>query len=83
MADVVSCDPEVARADGFEAGNHPQQGRFPASRRPDQHDHFAVGNAEIDPLYRGNRAVILLQVDEFDRCHGILLRRRHTFVTRY
>jgi hypothetical protein len=50
---VVRADPvdqEIARGDLLEAGDHPEQRRLPASRRPDKDHELAVPDHKVDAL---------------------------------
>jgi hypothetical protein len=38
VVDHVFADADLASSDVLEPGDHPQSGRLPASRRPDEHD---------------------------------------------
>jgi len=41
-------DGDVAAADGFQAGEHAQQGRFAAAGRADQDEKFLVGDVQVE-----------------------------------
>ena len=48
LVDPLARDPELARGDRLEPGDHPQQGRLAAARRADEHAELAVGDREVD-----------------------------------
>ena len=69
VIDDPVADADRARADLFEAGDHPQQRRLAASRRPHQHDELAVGDRDVDAMHYLQGAVALANVDKFNRGH--------------
>jgi hypothetical protein len=62
VVDVAPADPDLAAADLFEAGDHPEQGRFAAAGRADEHDELAVLDLQLDVLQDLEVAVGLLDV---------------------
>ena len=53
----VEVDPPVGRLD--QPGDHPQRRRLAAARRPEQRDHLAVGDLEVEGVDGDGRAVVL------------------------
>ena len=70
VVDHPLADPDVARGDRLEPGDHPQQRRFSAARRPDQNDELAVGNADRHAVDHLHGAVGLAHIDDIDRSHA-------------
>src|SRR5262245_35209677 len=70
--DHTIADADFAAGDVFESGDHPEQGRFAATRRPDQHDEFAVAYGNVDAVNDGGRAKGLTHVADCDRSHSFL-----------
>ncbi|ABA49062.1 phenol hydroxylase, putative [Burkholderia pseudomallei 1710b] len=56
--DDASTDRDLAFRHRLEAGDHPQQRRFPAARRADEHDELAVGDIDVDPVQHVLRAAV-------------------------
>ena len=55
VVDDALADQDVALRNLLEPGDHPEQRRFPAARRPDQDDELAVGDIDVhavDDLHR-------------------------------
>jgi hypothetical protein len=50
IVDDPLANPDLAFADLLEPGQHAERSRLPATRRPDKHHQFAVGNVEIEVL---------------------------------
>jgi len=53
-------DRDRALADPLQAGHHPQRGRLPAPRRPDQDQELRVGDLERQIVHRDDRARVHL-----------------------
>ena len=53
VGDVAVADPDAARVDILEPGEHPQAGRLAAPGRPDEDEKLAVGDVECEPVNRG------------------------------
>ena len=66
-------DLEVAVADLFEAGDHPQAGRLAAARRTDEDHELAIADLEVEVLDGGEVAEALPDVIERHGGHGRLL----------
>ena len=58
-ADEFSIDPQGATADGLEMVDAAQERRFARTRRPDQTQHLAVGDLEVDAAQHLMRAEVL------------------------
>ncbi len=50
VIDLGVANEKVAAGWGFKTGDHPQQGRFPAPRRADEHHQFAIPDIKINAL---------------------------------
>ena len=50
VVDDAIADRDLAARDAFEAGDHPEQRRFSAARRPDQGDELAVDDIDADAV---------------------------------
>ena len=50
LVDDVAADLQLALGDVLEPGDHPQRGRLPAARRPDEDHELAVGDLEVHVL---------------------------------
>jgi len=50
VVDHALADPDLARRDVLQPGNHPQQRRLAAAGRPDQHDELAVADQHVDAM---------------------------------
>ena len=61
----------VPGGDALEPGDHPQQRRLAAARRPDQHRELAVLDVEVDPVDHLHRAVGLPQAAHRDLRHAL------------
>ena len=48
LVDPLAPDQHVAGRDVLEADDHPQQCRFPATRRPDEDHELTIGDVEAD-----------------------------------
>jgi hypothetical protein len=76
--DHAAMDRDCAGADGFEAGNHAQQGRLAAARRPDHHHQFAIGDGTADTMHHLARSVGLAHPVQGHRRHlRIGMRKDH------
>src|SRR5262249_30942474 len=71
VVDDAVADLDLAVADLFEPGDHPQRGRLPAAGRADEDNELAVLHAEIE-IGDGVRAVAvdLVHLVERDAGHG-------------
>ena len=76
VVDDALADADLAAGDVFQAGDHPQQGRFAAAGGADQHDEFAVADGDVDAMDDGCRAEGLAHVADCDRSHSLLPGRR-------
>jgi hypothetical protein len=56
IVDHLAADAHRARRDRLQAGDHAQDCRLPAPRRPDEHEQLAVGDPQID-VTDGDRSV--------------------------
>ena len=54
-------DENLSRARPFEAGDHPQKRRLPATRGTQQHEELPLTSTEIDAIHRPNLAKILFE----------------------
>ena len=68
--DQPTADVDVARRRRVEPGDHAQQRRFSAARRPDQHDEFTVLDPERDVAEDARLAVILGEIVDAQVGHG-------------
>ena len=57
-------DFDLAAGNVLEARYHAQQRRFPASRRADQNDEFAVGNVDGNSVQHFNAAIVLANISD-------------------
>ena len=65
---LADLDPPAG--DFLETGDHPQQRRFPASRRTDQNDELPVARLDVDVANDLHRAEILFDVLDFHSGHA-------------
>jgi hypothetical protein len=72
IVDDLAAYPDLAVADALEASQYAQQGGFPATRRPDEHDELAIGDIDIDALEHLDIGETLPQSLDSDRCHASL-----------
>src|SRR5450755_2346072 len=74
-ADFTLVEQDRTRIKDGDAGGGIEERRFPRPVGPDEADHLAGGNAQSDPLQRGNAAVAhdefarLEHVRRYVRCH--------------
>ena len=54
LVDQALADPDLARRDLLEAGDHPQGRALAAARGADQHHELAIGDREVDAVDRGH-----------------------------
>ena len=66
-------DPDHAVRDLFEPRDHPQEGRFAAAGRPDEHEELAVGDLQRDVVDGGDRAESLRHAVERDLRHAAMV----------
>ena len=50
VVDAAVADADLTAGDLLEPGNHPQQRRLAAARRPDQHRERAIGDVDVDTV---------------------------------
>ena len=62
MADVFTVQADFAAGQGFQPGDHAQQGGLAAARRAKKAHQFAFRQVQIDVGYRTRRAVVFLYV---------------------
>jgi hypothetical protein len=64
-------DVDLPGVDVFEAGEHPQRGRLPRARRPDEHHELTVCDIEAEGVDRRDRVARIeaRRVDEAHRRH--------------
>jgi hypothetical protein len=67
--DHAAIDRDRARGDLFEPRDHPQQGRFPAARRPDDNHQLAIRDIATDAVHDFALAIGFLDVVEGQRRH--------------
>src|SRR3712207_1353701 len=72
IVDPLPVDQKIAGGNLLQAGDHPQQGRFPASRGSDEDAELPVVDGKINPLDHLHRAVALLNALEYDGRHSTL-----------
>ena len=83
VVDDLAVDHHAPGRDRLETGDHPERGRLPAARRPDEHDELAGGDLEVRSRH-GLRAVgiDLRQALERDLGHGSSPGRESTSIGR-
>src|SRR6185437_3576909 len=69
IVDDAPINAKLAAAYRLEPGDHPQQRRLAASRRPDQNDEFAVLDVDRNAVNDLRAAKALAHVGDFDRGH--------------
>ena len=70
LVDEFFADPNLARRDGFQPGQHAQKGRFSAARGADENDQVAILDRQVDAFDRLDIAGIdLADVGDFDCSH--------------
>ena len=67
--DVGGADEHVATVDRFEPGEHSQRRRLPATRRPDEHEEFTVGDLQFQ-LVDGRMGRARIAPGGFREGHG-------------
>ena len=70
IVDVVAVDDDIAGRGVLQPRDDAQQRRFPAARRPHEHDEFAIPDVEVDALQHLDPAEGFLDVFDFQRAHG-------------
>ncbi|MNV46315.1 hypothetical protein D3C71_1381400 [compost metagenome] len=65
-------DHQVARGDVLQPGNHAQQCRFAAARRPDKHHKLTVIYRQIDVFGNHSFAEGLINAAQYDASHALL-----------
>ena len=76
VVDDALADQDVALRNLLEPGDHPEQRRFSAARRPDEDDELAVGDIDVDAVYDFHRAKGFADLAKCDWCHGLTLSPR-------
>ena len=75
VVDDALADADLSRGDVLEPGDHPQQGRLAAARRPDQDDELAVADVDVDAVNDLKRAEGLADLTDGHRRHALPPRR--------
>jgi hypothetical protein len=70
FVDDPAVDPDLARRDVFQAGDHAQQGALAAARGADEDDELAVGDFEVDAVHDRDLAKRLADPVETDPGHA-------------
>src|SRR5690606_37008340 len=65
----LAVDFQLAARDFFKSGNHAQKRGLTASRRPYEHDEFAIIDVEVHALDDARVAIVLFQVDQAKFSH--------------
>ena len=73
LVDDAPADGDLAARDRFEPGDHPQQGRLPATRRAENDDELAVYDLAIDAVNDLHAVVGLADASQADACHCALI----------
>ena len=73
VGDLAVADPDLSAGHVLEPGDHPQEGRLAASRRPDEDEELAVGDLERDVVDGRHRAECLRHLVEPDRRHEAMV----------
>ena len=73
MRDIGAVDADIAFCDGFQPGNHAQQGGFATARRPQQCAERAILNLQVQPAHHLDSPVFLGDGSQFQRCHALPL----------
>ena len=69
MVAALAVDVDLAGADLFEPGDHPQQGGLAAARRADEDGEGAFVDRKVDAVDHFERLEALPDIPEFDRSH--------------
>jgi hypothetical protein len=64
-------DGDAAAGDVFQPGEHAQQRRLAAARRPDQHHELAVGDVERDAVQDFGFSEVFFDFLKCDRSHQL------------